>query len=162
MSECKHENKEFRKLNFSSGNGFHKILQCIDCGQKITLPGMKGHFFAKEPGDENLPEMDVVSYQHENARLAEEKKKKTNEDWRRKHHEYEVYINTSEEWQKIRSKVLKRSSQCEACLDAKATQVHHMNYDSLFNEIAYDLRAVCKDCHKKIHDVRFATPQPFD
>jgi predicted HNH restriction endonuclease len=54
---------------------------------------------------------------------------------------------------KLRQKVLNRSNHvCEGCGDAKATQVHHMNYERWGgNELLIDLLAVCADCHRKLH-----------
>jgi hypothetical protein len=32
-----------------------------------------------------------------------------------------------------------------------AVDVHHQTYDRLYNEMCFDLVAVCRECHAKIH-----------
>lgn len=170
--ECNHERREFRKLSFERGGKptFHKVYQCMECGRKIPHGQNNGCWWPHDEGDENLPEFDVgiVDAWHEKSSSAirekiENENAQKRSEFRSKHREYEIYINTSQDWQARRAKVLKRAAfTCESCLEAKATQVHHLNYDSLFNEVLYDLRAVCRDCHQKIHNVVFAKPQPFD
>lgn len=68
-----------------------------------------------------------------------------------KHEEYESYLQSAD-WKARRMNVLHRCGGiCEACLQSKAVQVHHTNYDHIFSEVLWDLRGVCIDCHKKIH-----------
>lgn len=66
--------------------------------------------------------------------------------------EYREYL-TSADWEDKRKKVLKRAVHtCEACLDARATQVHHLSgYEDLENVPLWNLKAVCKSCHDRIH-----------
>jgi hypothetical protein len=40
---------------------------------------------------------------------------------------------------------------CEACLDAPAQQVHHLTYDFGKLPPAWELRAVCRGCHERLH-----------
>lgn len=165
MNFCKHERWEFRRITQKRKDGktvYMRTTQCLDCGRRAN-PGGSGIFLPTQGDEHSLEEYDRELerrvYQQEHEQRQENRAKKLRES----HHEYEVYINTSPEWQKIRAKVLKRASYlCESCLEAKATQVHHTNYDSLFREIAYELRAVCRGCHQEIHNIRFAPDQPFD
>ena len=67
---------------------------------------------------------------------------------------YHEYLQSSE-WKSIRAKVMRRANYiCEGCLEAPAEQVHHKNYLSVFRELAYDLVAVCRDCHERAHSER--------
>jgi hypothetical protein len=55
-------------------------------------------------------------------------------------------------WRERREWALKRASyRCEKCKEAPATQVHHVTYLRVFNEIPSDLLAICESCHKKLH-----------
>ncbi|MDO8980306.1 MAG: hypothetical protein Q7V17_13840 [Afipia sp.] len=64
---------------------------------------------------------------------------------------YEQYLR-SPEWAKRREKVLERAKGiCEGCRDRKATQVHHLTYDHIYEELLFELVAVCDDCHRRIH-----------
>jgi 5-methylcytosine-specific restriction endonuclease McrA len=63
---------------------------------------------------------------------------------------YNEYLKTTE-WQERRDEVLKRDNYiCQACLNARATQVHHLNYVHWGNEPLFDLVAICNECHEKI------------
>lgn len=70
----------------------------------------------------------------------------------KKRQDYAEWLATSLEWADIRAKVLARADyECEACLDAGATQVHHLTYQAGKLPPAWLLRAVCRDCHEAIH-----------
>ena len=64
---------------------------------------------------------------------------------------YSRYLH-SEGWQLIRKKILKRDGhKCCKCGTKEKLHIHHLNYDSVFNERAKDLITLCEDCHKKEH-----------
>jgi hypothetical protein len=68
--------------------------------------------------------------------------------------QYSVYLR-SRGWHKMRQLVIKRDGNlCQACLNNKATQVHHLSY-RLFKKLgksaAFELVAICNQCHEKIH-----------
>ena len=48
---------------------------------------------------------------------------------------------------------------CEVCTTAKATQVHHQNYECIGMEQSDDLLAVCDACHRTIHGL-LPLPRP--
>lgn len=57
-------------------------------------------------------------------------------------------------WRHQRWKVLRRAGGvCESCLEREATEVHHVAYtqDKLGEEPAFNLRALCSPCHRRIH-----------
>ena len=57
-------------------------------------------------------------------------------------------------WRHMRWKVLRRAGGlCEGCLEREATEVHHVAYtpDKLGSEPAFNLRALCSPCHRRIH-----------
>lgn len=70
---------------------------------------------------------------------------------------YEQYLQSSS-WRLKRDAVMKRDCYlCQGCLIAQATEVHHLTYDRIYNEMLFDLVAVCHDCHiNKIHGNRAA------
>lgn len=94
-------------------------------------------------------------------------KKAREEEWRRKSEEfkkerqqeqddfavrYQSYMQ-SWAWQEKRRIVLRRANfQCEGCGEQTATQVHHLTYRHLGDELLWELKAVCNDCHEKIHN----------
>jgi 5-methylcytosine-specific restriction endonuclease McrA len=63
---------------------------------------------------------------------------------------YNNYLKTTE-WQERRKEVLIRDNYlCQACLKARATQVHHLSYDHWGQEPLFELVAICNECHEKI------------
>lgn len=65
---------------------------------------------------------------------------------------YDTYLQTPE-WETRRKAVMARArNTCEGCQAADATQVHHLTYERVGNEMLFDLVAVCDDCHAQIHN----------
>lgn len=61
--------------------------------------------------------------------------------------DYQQYLQ-SPEWRLKRDAVMKRDNRlCQGCLKNQATQVHHLTYDRIFNEMLFDLVAICHECH---------------
>jgi hypothetical protein len=145
--ECKHDRIEVRYKVFA--NGVKNLTeQCVHCG-KQTLSGWlprKGVDMAQvAPFDYQLEKQYLDEMQRRsNAAYAAERC--------RKHEDYERYIRESPEWWAIRTKVMRRDDHlCQACRENAATDVHHKNYTHLYEEVLYDLVAVCRECHGKIH-----------
>lgn len=64
---------------------------------------------------------------------------------------YRAYL-ASFAWRQRRSAVLQRDEfTCQGCLAANATQVHHLTYDHVGNELLFELVSVCDECHRKAH-----------
>lgn len=67
--------------------------------------------------------------------------------------EYAKYLMSSK-WKRKRYRAMKLAGWwCQVCNNAKAVDVHHLTYERIFNELASDLRAVCRDCHGKLHSL---------
>ena len=67
--------------------------------------------------------------------------------------EYQDYLK-SPNWQKIRSRILKRDKVCVECKSNKATECHHLTYRHRYDERDYELVGVCRPCHEYIHRIR--------
>jgi hypothetical protein len=152
--DCTHERKVFCKWRFEKGGeaNYHKACQCLDCGQRVKSP-TGGIWWPKDYGEnvKELPDFDLVLLaKFTDAKMEMQRKEYKNERLQ-KHEQYEDYLE-SDEWKHRRELVIERAGGvCESCLERRATQVHHVNYHSLYCEVLWDLRAVCKECHKKIH-----------
>lgn len=67
--------------------------------------------------------------------------------------DYRRWILTSPEWHKLRDRVWRRAiGQCEACLANRASDVHHLTYRLGKLPPAWELKAVCRECHDRLHD----------
>jgi 5-methylcytosine-specific restriction endonuclease McrA len=145
--QCRHEHTEIRYKVISGGRK-QVATQCLDCGINVDgrwLPQTGLDMASLKPWDETI----ALNYQRatasqRNATLYQERL--------RRHEEYERYICSSDNWQAVRTKVMKRDAYlCQGCLENAATDVHHLSYTHLFDEVMFNLVAVCRDCHKKIH-----------
>jgi len=58
----------------------------------------------------------------------------------------------SEDWRERRKELMEEANwECAKC-GAKATQLHHLNYNNLQCEVLFeDVIAVCTYCHKDLH-----------
>ncbi len=154
-AKCEHEKEEIRKRQTKDGR-FQYVYQCVKCGN-MSPPVSKSEAFEQTDGKEP----DSV-----NRKLCENWKKELDEKrqeiylkYYRKHEEkerekekwYSEYLQSAE-WRIKRDKVLKRAKGiCEGCLERKATVVHHLTYRHIGNEFMFELLAVCKECHNRIH-----------
>ena len=159
-TKCRHESTSLRTSILE--NGTKQIReQCLCCGHMLgnalkqsgfeVFPPLEDPDLRRHYDEKRRLEKDCIDQKHVNLQklsLHEKEKEKTNMDrFRRKYME-------SEKWRKIREKIFKRANGlCEACLENPATQVHHWNYDNLGNEYMFDLSAVCKPCHCRIHGI---------
>jgi len=66
--------------------------------------------------------------------------------------EYVEYLK-SVDWKERRKELMEEANyECSEC-GAKATQLHHLNYNNLgFEELDVDVVALCNSCHKEIHN----------
>lgn len=148
---CDCLNKELRyKLNQSNAKMYY--LQCTRCGiatriRKDKVPDPDSNLI--KPVDEALQQSWWKN--KDNYRQALYDQYRNNErqawfDW------YNQYLKT-DKWRKKRAAVLERAKGlCEGCRSKEATQVHHLTYDRVGNEMLFDLVAVCDECHEVIHD----------
>jgi 5-methylcytosine-specific restriction endonuclease McrA len=66
--------------------------------------------------------------------------------------EYVEYLK-SDDWKERRKELMEEACYVCSYCGAKATQLHHLNYDNLgFEVIGVDVVASCKDCHKEVHN----------
>lgn len=166
--DCKHDGqKMFVKLEHVRAGkpAYHRVYQCQICGCKLPHGAKGGCFW---PDDDSNPTCSLPPFSFSVVEAWKEKEKaenhnsfiaaerQRNAEFRKKHQDYELYIKTSPEWKARRDLVMARCRWvCEACLSAHAVDVHHVNYDSLFCEVLWDLHGVCRECHEKIHGRKF-------
>jgi hypothetical protein len=67
--------------------------------------------------------------------------------------DYRRWLQTSPDWATLRDRVMRRAMHtCEACLGNQAKDVHHVTYELGRLPPAWELRAVCRACHDRLHD----------
>lgn len=147
---CDHLRREPRVALQSDGKPFYRI-QCADCGEKLShsLP------HSSVPNRERCPQWNEELYQrrlhsgfaaYEQNREAAIAKRKA--EWRAVYRRYLA----SADWQSVRQRVLQRAhGTCEGCLVAPATEVHHQTYAHVGDELLFELVAICRPCHERLH-----------
>lgn len=134
---CKHDKTEVRKKLNSIGTKVC-VRQCLTCYGNLGMVKTKDY------------EWELLNWFDGEAR--EEYDKQQREEWRAKnvpvYHEY----LTTDEWRALRNRVMERDNHlCQGCLSNRATEVHHKTYKHCRNELAFELVALCRDCHARIH-----------
>ena len=76
------------------------------------------------------------------------------------HDEYLLYLKTPA-WKGLRNRTLARAQgHCEGCGRWPATDVHHLTYAHVGQEFLWELRAVCRDCHDRLHPDKILALKP--
>jgi 5-methylcytosine-specific restriction endonuclease McrA len=147
---CDHLWQEPRVALQSDGKPFYRI-QCADCGQKLShsLP------HSSVPNRERCPPWNEELYQwrlregaaaYGQCREAAIARRKA--EWRAVYRRYLA----SADWQSVRQRVLRRAFvTCEGCWEARATEVHHLTYAHVGDELLFELVAICRPCHERVH-----------
>ena len=149
---CQHEVSELRRRTTSAGH-VRCFRQCLTCGGSMgTVPK------SNVPDFEQLEEWDEFLWQrYEDERqrlLAQDQSRRESVEKARKAEWWQWYDNylNSPGWKNKRRLVLDRAQGvCEGCRDAPATDVHHMTYNNVGNEFLWELKAICRTCHERLH-----------
>jgi hypothetical protein len=150
VDACGDAQLERRQLKNAAGVLLH-CLQCMNCGR---------HTCHKVKRDEsNPPELDrELAQRGEEARQrhwtreveTQQTERENNRDaWRM---EYQSYLRTPE-WVTLRERVKQRDKICQGCLAAPIEDVHHLTYEHVQNEFAFELIGLCRKCHARLHGV---------
>lgn len=129
------------------------MYQCIRCGSATTSALKQSEFSpdvlaSLEPWDDALQKR-YWDDLREKERIAREGE--SAEELAAKREKYHEYLK-SPAWLHKREQVLERDAYiCQGCRDARATQVHHLTYAHIFNELLFELTSLCGECHDRCH-----------
>lgn len=161
---CKNEtcNLTRRKI----GHVVTVYLQCDRCGAAVggALPRSQHHFW------QDYPEWNAdlaVKWEGEWKRQADETARRRREareaEWDTLRADYARFCRESPEWSELRNMVIERADGvCEACLVNRAVTAHHLTYEKGPLPPAWELRAVCKQCHARLHARKKGTTDEWD
>lgn len=151
--DCDHSKTEVRIRTFKNGS-IHYVNQCIVCGHagtSISKHAALSLNIELKPFDDDLQSKREQQRNAEIEMVTKEygtKKEANRQDflaW------YNSYLN-SQEWKRKRNLVLKRDNYiCQGCLLSKATQVHHLTYKHVGEELLFELVSICDTCHEVAH-----------
>lgn len=148
---CTHQNTELRLRRLSDGRET-MWYQCLDCGRAAGSSVKKTEWPAIRPAWDLDVELNMRTRMDYLRGIADLKQAIR---WQRQQQdrssEYAEYLN-SPVWRTKRQKVLERDNYvCCGCLVNKATQVHHLTYEHIYDELLFELVSICDDCHAKAH-----------
>jgi hypothetical protein len=126
-------------------------LQCNTCGRSMASYKRAEHFNWQSYPEWNEAIREAFQFNMDELERAR------NAEWESRRDEvrtaYSDWLRTNPEWQKLRSRVAHRADyRCEACLVGQAVDIHHETYAMGKLPPAWALRAVCRDCHRRLHD----------
>ena len=167
--ECDHSTIAIRQRT-RSNRVKHFVYQCLVCGAELRSVGKNDPAILALtdiiPFNEQLltewqeqrqnywrqqaeqRRQDYLHEQSERIRETEQRRNQQKADWQAW---YAQYLASPERRHK-RAAVLRRANgMCEGCLTRKATQVHHLTYAHVGNELLFELVAICDTCHALAH-----------
>ncbi len=150
---CPHSNTVIHKRQYSSGGDFYRRM-CRGCGASIG--GMIKHasIVGRQVCVESVEYFENIKARYVADRLALYEDMAAAAAARAqpvRRDEYGEYLR-SDRWRRKRELVLGRASHiCEGCLSRPATEVHHLTYEHLYAEFAFELIALCDACHARLH-----------
>jgi len=155
---CDHTERLPGKI--TQANGVERVaLVCEECGDRYYTGVRKSDYNLAKLKDaeryfsfnDTVAECSKLVWDSFQAKKAGEQAAQSAEWWAA----YTEYLKT-DKWRLKSRKVLERDGHlCQACLTRQATQAHHLTYARVFNEPLFDLVAVCKPCHEKLHNRSF-------
>jgi hypothetical protein len=151
--DCRHDSAEpALRRRTVAGGGVRIVRQCLRCGASVGSP------VKKTPEHASLPPFDEATEEHFDAQ-----QRSAYRDLMTRHldlqlagtaehqKEYATYLD-SPEWSAKRAKVLKRAQGlCEGCAENPAVEIHHLTYRHIYEEFLFELVAVCRPCHERLH-----------
>lgn len=150
---CAHEQAALVR-RVDSLNRAHYKWYCRHCG--APLSSAVSHAAAIEHGTDAVGEDYFASRSHAYVRQRREHLDRIIREAAERcqsgnRAEYADYLR-SPEWKRKAAKVMERAHQtCEGCLSRPADDVHHLTYAHIRNEFAFELVALCRDCHARYH-----------
>lgn len=152
--ECSHPEWRIVRRVQSNGVAIH-VRQCQICGCNggaIKRGGPEVRGLVDIPDwDQDLTDRwrtnRAAVWQYRRALREDYANRPLDEVWE----EYRDYLQ-SDAWRHRRTLVLERDQYlCQACLINRAEQVHHLTYAHMGQEFLFELVAVCRDCHRRLH-----------
>jgi hypothetical protein len=160
--DCRCERTHLTRRRLANGT-FAFYMQCLRCGRATSAAVAKGEAekMSRRMGlasaEQLAPWNEAIGAAYEarrkewvEARRLEQMARREDADIERTER-YQAYLKTPD-WRRIRDQVIERAGGlCEGCREATATEVHHLTYRHVFAEFLFELVALCRDCHQRVH-----------
>lgn len=168
LINCGGEHEWEYTYHYSHGGVLQLFNQCTQCGKKRSNTSLKHNTinnFKDKVARGEIKKFDVNLFNKydpytkyrsfftikslKNTKIYNDEQQNNKIEREKK---YADYLQ-SDKWKAIRLKVLKRDNNlCQGCLEATATDVHHITYANLGDELMFELLSLCRDCHfNRVH-----------
>lgn len=153
--DCQHEQVEYR-IRTIKGGARQLIRQCVKCGCAVGNAAKMDPNASAPDWDAALSDRAHAEMEEIRSRIYEIALDRTANLETEGYADYEEYLASSK-WARKRTAVLERDQDlCQACLNRQATEVHHLTYERIFDEPMFDLVAICRPCHERLHKKKIA------
>ena len=155
-SACDHEGMVTLTVFTASNATRHYRHQCSRCGDNLgavkkidVSPRLEPSLPAFDQGLRDRWMEAVRSREQEIREGARREDKEEFDAW------YKGDYLRSAAWQAMRRKIFARAKGvCEGCGERGPAEVHHLTYKHVGREFMWELAAVCRECHERIHDAQ--------
>lgn len=142
---CTSPNSTLRRRVLGNG-GVQIVYQCDRCGRSASNP--LSHTIVSNR--DSLPVWDESIAKRYDVDRAMSRDYE-HERWLLEH---DAYLATAK-WRNKRKLVMERcAGLCEGCRCSSAFEVHHLTYEHWQDEFLFELVALCRLCHRRIHGGR--------
>ena len=149
-TECFHAETQLTKTITKTGSPYFG-MRCVICGERkgpwLPAKTIKEPELVPIAKSEGPAEFDRLRRQQwRDTKQAHYLNQSNHEDT-----EYQKYLQTPK-WKALSAKVILRAKGvCEGCGERPAAQAHHISYAHKFDEFLWELKAVCRPCHIRVH-----------
>lgn len=149
MHDCQHEKCEPRRHIKSNGITVVR-LQCLTCGRSLRELPKAEHAVDLLPVFDLSIQERIEAIQNQEWQVQQELNAAKKSEWFLNYNEYLQHPH----WRRIREVVILRDHVCQVCFGRRATQAHHLTYDS-YNKwgvsFATECAGICDHCHGVLH-----------
>lgn len=150
QTACAHAHVDLRALTCSNGS-IQYVKQCLECGAKVGSAIKKADAIQARGATEFILPFDDAARERGQQALTHARRAAFDTTRSERKAWYDDYLR-GPDWRSLRAKVIQRSrGRCEGCLTDEATEVHHLTYEHVGHELAFELVALCRDCHERAH-----------
>jgi hypothetical protein len=154
IEDCCRQPSERYVNDFHNGVAKFIRVQCDSCGGclNMTKSLKQAEYGHKTKGD--FSKERFLDWKNEKQREGNELYNFTQhlKFIKSNYHKHKSHLQ-SEYWKNIRQLALERDDHiCQLCKLEKATDVHHLTYKNLGNELLEELTSYCRTCHAKVHE----------
>jgi len=149
---CDHPRTEVRRFRQSNGVTVARV-QCLTCGAGINnvRKDSVADFDSLPAFDDALRDAWRRKVEDHYRRLRDDHDRAVSDRDAEWWAWYDSYL-ASASWGALRRAALERDGWlCQGCRRRRATQVHHLTYRRVGDEMLFDLASVCDACHDRLH-----------